>query len=232
MNPEEQMLHEQRRERVARVKRLLRWMPRKATLHRYPVLRRFQKEAMERAYIWSFRVNAAVPALYAGTILALLPLYGVQLILSVWLAFILRANLPILAGLQFITNPLTVLPIYYASFQIGRQVLNLIQIPTPQLSMAEMKTLLKLNDLAAVMDNLAYVSKVWLTTSLGSVILGTFLAAMAATAYKMGAREVTASYIRLRDLQRRRQARADAAAAFAKGAQEDPDTGGDSGPAR
>lgn len=80
MNPEEQMLHEQRRERVARVKRLLRWMPRKATLHRYPVLRRFQKEAMERAYIWSFRVNAAVPALYAGTILALLPLYGVQLI--------------------------------------------------------------------------------------------------------------------------------------------------------
>lgn len=204
---EEEMLHRQRRERVARVKRVLRWMPRKATMHRYPGLKWFTSLAIKRAYIWSFRTNAAVPALYAGSILAFLPLYGIQLPLAVLLAFALRANLPILTSLQFITNPLTVLPVYYTGYQIGRQALNLVGVESPIINMAEMRRLMTISDGDTVMDNIVYISKIWLCTSLGGAILGTFLAAVAATLYKMGAAEVTHSYKRLKELQAKRHAR-------------------------
>lgn len=204
MTPEEDQLHQQRRERVARVKRLLRWMPRKATMHRYPVLKWFRAAAIKRSYIWSFRVKAVIPAIYVGCILAFLPLYGVQIPLAVLAAFALRANLPILASAQFITNPLTVLPVYYTAYQIGRLSLNLLSVETPHLNMSEMRHLLGISDPATVMERFQYLSKVWLVTSLGGAMLGLFSAAVVATVYKVGAYEVAASYQRLRELQHRR----------------------------
>jgi uncharacterized protein (DUF2062 family) len=207
MTPEEQQLQRQRHERIARVKRVLRWMPRKSTMHRYPGLKWFRNAAIGRAYIWSFRVSSAVPALYAGTILAFLPLYGIQLPLAALAAFALRANLPILISLQFISNPLTVLPIYYTNYQIGRLALRLIGVESPLINIGEMRRLLNISDSAAIFENIQYVTKVFLVTSLGGAMIGTFLAAVAAVLYKMGAREVAVSYQRLLDLRAKRQQR-------------------------
>jgi len=204
MTTEEHRLSRIRHERIARVKRILRWMPRRSNAHRYPVLKWFGRAALKRSHLWSFRVRAAVPALYSGCILAFLPLYGLQLPISVGLAFLLKANLPILFSLQFITNPVTLLPIYFACFQIGRVVLNLFDVSGPALRMGEMKLLIDALRAGDWGMNAGYLASVWGITALGALILGTSLGTIAATVYKVGAREVTVSYARLKELQHKR----------------------------
>jgi uncharacterized protein (DUF2062 family) len=205
MTHEEDRLNRRRRERIARVKRILRWMPRRSNVHRYPVLKWFAKAALKRSYLWSFRVRAAVPALYAGCILSLLPIYGIQLPAAVGLAFLIRANLPILFSLQFITNPITVLPAYFTSYQVGKVVLALFGISGPHVNMAEMKAFLDTIRAGDLGVNLKYLATLWSITCLGSLILGIFLATVAAAIYKLAAYEVGVSYHRLKELQRHRQ---------------------------
>lgn len=208
MTQEENRLHRQRHERIARVKRLLRWMPRRTNVHRYPVLKWFANAARRRSYLWSFRVGSAIPALYAGCILAMLPLYGIQLVLAALLAFALRANLPILASTQFITNPVTALPLYFAAYQVGRVIFNLFGWDSPHLNMAEMKALINALESGNWGYNIRYLLRVWLATSLGGCILGTFIASVLSGVYRLGAYEVEVSYRRLKVLQARRQAAA------------------------
>lgn len=113
-----------RHDRIRRTKRWLRFLPRRATVHRYPVLRSFAGLIRSKPYLWSFRISDVSPALHAGSILALLPLAGIQIPIALFLSILLRANLPLLVGLQFITNPLTVAPLWYATYQVGDAVLE------------------------------------------------------------------------------------------------------------
>lgn len=112
--------------RTRRLKRLLRYVPRRAVLHRYPLVGRFADQARRRAYLWSLKPRHVRPALYLGSILALLPAMGFQLPLALAIAMITRANLMIAGGLQLITNPLTAAPIYYSTYRMGRKVLDLV----------------------------------------------------------------------------------------------------------
>ena len=221
MTLEENRLSQRRRERVARVKRILRWMPRRATIHRYPVLKWSAKTARKRSYLWSFRAHAAVPALYAGCILALLPLYGLQLPLSLLVAFLFRANLPILASLQFLTNPFTLLPAYFTGYQVGKAVLNLFGVESPSLNMEGLKAFFSTLSSGAWSQNFDYLLTVWLVMALGGVILGTFLATIASVIYKIAAYEVAWSYKRLMELQSKRESE-NQPAATGKTSQEAP----------
>ncbi len=92
--------------------------------HKYPFIGRFAEAARARAFLWSFKPAHMRPALYAGSILSLLPLMGVQLPLAFALALMFRANFMVLGGLQFITNPVTAPAIYYATHQLGRGVIT------------------------------------------------------------------------------------------------------------
>jgi uncharacterized protein (DUF2062 family) len=113
-----------RHARRARAKRFLRFLPRRAVIHKYPIIGRFADFARKRAYLWSFRIQNLRPAFYAGSILSLLPVMGVQLPVALALSLILRANFMVLGGLQFITNPFTAVPIYYTTHQLGVQVIE------------------------------------------------------------------------------------------------------------
>jgi len=120
-------LHEHTRfSRIRRVKKLLRYMPRKATVHKYPFIKFFANFARKRHYLWSFRSAEVVPALYAGFMLTFAPLYGVQIPVAFALALIFRANLMILVALQLISNPLTIVPIYATAYQIGHFLIDLV----------------------------------------------------------------------------------------------------------
>jgi len=122
---EDPRLRERRFGRIRRVKRLLRPLPRRSNIRRYPVLKWFSGTALRRMYLWSFRRAQVIPALYAGWVIALVPLYGLQLILSFVAALVFRANLVVLAGLQLVSNPLTVLPLWYLNYLVGNVFLNL-----------------------------------------------------------------------------------------------------------
>lgn len=118
---------EQKKRRFARIRRtkwFLRFLPRKARFHRYPLIGRFADVARKRAYLWSFRSEDVRPSLYAGPIVALLPIMGVQAPAAFLLALLLRSNVMLLVGLQFITNPFTAAPIYYGTYQLGQTVIQ------------------------------------------------------------------------------------------------------------
>jgi len=110
--------------RIRRVKLFLRFMPRRAVFHKYPLIGRFAAIARQRSYLWSFKSASVRPALYAGSILSLLPLMGVQLPVAFVLAILLRSNVMLLGGLQFITNPATAIPVYGATYWLGKQVID------------------------------------------------------------------------------------------------------------
>lgn len=107
-----------------RMKRFLRYAPRRAVFHRYPLVGRFAALARRRAYLWSFKRNHVRPAFYVGSVLALWPLTGIQLVLAFAACLLMRSNVMITGALQFITNPFTVAPIYYGTYLVGKYVLS------------------------------------------------------------------------------------------------------------
>ncbi len=110
--------------RIRWTKRILRYMPRKATVDNYPGLKWCGKYIRKFSFLWSFRVSEASRAFYAGWILTWVPLYGLQITAGTVLAFLLRANYPILIGLQLISNPLTVVPMWYLDYEVANTLLQ------------------------------------------------------------------------------------------------------------
>jgi uncharacterized protein (DUF2062 family) len=106
-------------QRRSRMRRWLRPLPRHSNVHRYPVIKWFAGQARRRPYLWSFKYAQVVPAIYVGSVISLLPIYGVQILVALGAALLLRANLTVLVALQFITNPLTVVPIYAFTGWVG-----------------------------------------------------------------------------------------------------------------
>ena len=126
MSPEHHEHHQTRFTRIRRAKWFLRFMPRKARFHRYPLIGRFADMARKRDYLWSFRTESVRPALYIGSIVALLPLLGIQVAVAFVLALMSRANVMLLIGLQFITTPITAPPLYYGTYHVGRVVMEAV----------------------------------------------------------------------------------------------------------
>jgi uncharacterized protein (DUF2062 family) len=114
-----------RHAQTRRVKRILRYAPRRAVFHRYPIVGRFAAFARRRAHLWSFKPTHVRPAIYFGLVLSLWPVMGVQLPLALLISLFTRCNLMVAGGLQFITNPFTAAPIYYGTYLVGRYILSL-----------------------------------------------------------------------------------------------------------
>ena len=121
---DDQSEKEARFRRIRRLKKWMRPLPRRSNIHRYPVLKWFAKTAYDRSYLWSFKGNAMVQALFWGIWIAMLPIVGIQMIVVFLLALIVRANLPLIVALQWISNPLTMAPIYFADYEIGLLILE------------------------------------------------------------------------------------------------------------
>lgn len=199
MTVEEHELREKARNHIRRVKRWLRPLPRRSNIHRYPVLKLFASSARKRPYLWSFRTENALPAIYGGCLLALQPLYGIQILLAVVLAIWLKANLPILFSLQLISNPLTVWPIWFACYEVGRNVLMLFKVEALPLRRYELQVVLDNFASGDWGSNLDRMASVFGVTALGATIVGLFFGVVLSIAYKIIASRSLASYQLIRD---------------------------------
>ena len=122
--------HHQRLLRFARIRRAkfwLRFMPRRARFHTYPLVGRFAEFARKRNYLWSFRYAQIRPSLYLGSILTLIPIPG-QLPIAFVLCLVFRANFMLMGGLQFVSNPATSLPLAIGTYKLGSLVLDVTGI--------------------------------------------------------------------------------------------------------
>jgi hypothetical protein len=125
MRKEYERHHREHRLRLARVRRLLRRLPRRASIGRWPVLGRFAAAAKARPWLWSFKLAHVAPALYIGAVCGLLPMPG-QVPLGFVLALLLRANLAVIVALCFASNPLTMVPFFTACYVTGHSILDLL----------------------------------------------------------------------------------------------------------
>jgi uncharacterized protein (DUF2062 family) len=87
-----------------------------------------------------------------------------QMLLAGSLAVISRANLPISVGLVWLTNPITMPPVFYCTYQMGSWILQ-----TPSMVMPDELTWAWIS---------AELSTVWQPFLLGSVITGLLAAAL------------------------------------------------------
>ena len=124
--PDENCPHRKARfEKIRRLKKFLRPLPRRSNVHRYPFLKYFSDWSRNKTYLWSIRPDQMIPALYIGSIITILPLQGIQIPLSFLAAIVFHANLPIIIALQFLSNAFTLPFIYAIDYYLGDQLLSL-----------------------------------------------------------------------------------------------------------
>jgi uncharacterized protein (DUF2062 family) len=132
MAPDENFLIEperlRRHRRIRRLKKWLKYLPRKATIHRYPLLKHFASSIRKCSYLWSFRTTDVIPALYAGWVLTMLPVMSCQIFLACIAAIIFQANIMILVALQFVSTPFTVPFLWYLDYEVGHFILKLFDV--------------------------------------------------------------------------------------------------------
>lgn len=129
-------IHQRWLSRRRRVRRVLRALPRRANVSRYPVIRRFAEAARSRPFLWSFKYAQVRPALYVGSVLAFLPTFGFQVLIAFAAALVVRANLTVMVALQMITNPLTLAPLYWATYTVGNTLVSVFGARSPEAGVA------------------------------------------------------------------------------------------------
>ncbi|MFQ3271601.1 MAG: hypothetical protein ACI9A1_001927, partial [Lentimonas sp.] len=155
---------------------------------------RFSEAARKRIYLWSFRVENASPALYAGFIVALMPLYGIQIPIALCLALLLRANLPILIGLQLLSNPITILPFWYAAYQVGSSVLTILSVETAPLHRSDVRAILQNFTNGEWSCNIEPLLATFTIMCLGGIVMGIFFGLISSVSYRLAAKRTAASY--------------------------------------
>ncbi|MCX6936728.1 MAG: DUF2062 domain-containing protein [Verrucomicrobia bacterium] len=122
--------HHHRRLHFARIRRAkfwLKFMPRRARFHTYPVVGRFAAFARKRNYLWSFNYINIRPALYLGSVLTLIPIPG-QIPLGFLLCLLFRSNFMVMGALQFVSNPATGPFFLYGTYKLGAITLDLTSL--------------------------------------------------------------------------------------------------------
>ncbi len=116
---ETEEMRQKRYKRIRLIKKIMRPMPRKSNIHRYPILKYFAATARKRTYLWEFRRSSVIAGLWIGWFIALIPIYSIQMISAFILCIPLRGNALIAMALQWTTNPVTIPFILYFQYKIG-----------------------------------------------------------------------------------------------------------------
>ena len=73
--------------------------------------------------LWHINRHSSATAFFVGFFCAFIPLPS-QMIIAAFLSIWLRCNLPLAIGLCWVTNPLTMAPIFFMAYKVGAVVLG------------------------------------------------------------------------------------------------------------
>lgn len=125
---------------------------------------RFLGALLHDPNLWHLNRHSVARAMAMGLFAAFIPL-PMQMLIAASLAVVARANIPISVGLVWLTNPITMPPVFYCTYKLGAWVMQLPPIQLP--------------------DNLTFdwitqeLSLVWQPFLLGSIIAGIVSGALA-----------------------------------------------------
>lgn len=104
-------------------KLLKRIMPDHKTMREHPHLQKFGQRLAEPK-LWHLNRRSVAGGVALGLFIGFMPILG-QIFVAAALAIWFRVNLPIAAMGVWVTNPLTIAPIYYFSYKVGAWILQL-----------------------------------------------------------------------------------------------------------
>jgi uncharacterized protein (DUF2062 family) len=101
---------------------LKRIMPDHQTMSEHPYLQKFGQRITEPK-LWHLNRRSVSMGLALGLFIGFMPILG-QIVLAAALAILFRVNLPVAVMGVWISNPLTLAPIYFFSYKVGAWVLS------------------------------------------------------------------------------------------------------------
>ncbi len=104
-------------------KRLKQYLPSPHEIRENPTLKPVA-HLLARSEIWHLNRRSAAGAVFIGLFCAFLPI-PLQMVVAAILAIATRCNLPISIVLVWITNPLTIPPMFYFSYRLGAWLLDM-----------------------------------------------------------------------------------------------------------
>lgn len=100
-----------------------RYMPDHAKIRSHKTLNRVFGTLLHEPNLFHLNRRSVTGAFFVGLFLAFVPL-PIQMLLAAGFAILLRINMPITIGLVWITNPLTMGPIFYFCYKVGTWILR------------------------------------------------------------------------------------------------------------
>jgi len=84
----------------------------------------FLGESIHQPYLWHMNRNSVARAFAIGLFCAWLPM-PLQTVVAAIFAIFYRAHLPLSVALVFVTNPVTIPPMFYFAYKLGSMILGL-----------------------------------------------------------------------------------------------------------
>ncbi len=137
--------------------------------------------------LWGIRRRTVVPAFSIGLFVAYMPFPGHALVAAL-LALLFRVNIPVAALTTFISNPLTIGPMFYLAHRLGRFILGMEPQPFRfELTLEWIQQSFQNN---------------WPPLLLGGFLLGSILSVIGYAALDMAWRASLADYVSKKRLRR------------------------------
>ena len=128
-------------------KTLRRWIPHLREVLRDRSLRAVFGEMLNHPNLWHLNRYSVSWAVTVGLFMAFVP-FTSQMVLAAAVAILIRCNLPIAVALVWISNPITMAPLFFAAYKFGAWMLNV----TPQAVQFEMSFAWLVNKLGAIWE--------------------------------------------------------------------------------
>ena len=100
-----------------------RWLPHEDTVRKHPHLNKIFGNLLHDPNLLHLNRRSVSGAFFVGLFMAFVPL-PTQMIFAAGVAIWLRVNLPLSVALVWITNPLTIPPMFYFAYKVGAWSLN------------------------------------------------------------------------------------------------------------